>query len=92
MAAAAFLISDAHMPAKNVTVYEMLDSTGGSLDAPSDRGDGYYRNSGSRHEGRMQTGRRMAHAGSRLKPPTILESIAWKASLSAVVGKTRRTE
>jgi len=44
------------------------------------------------HEGRMQTGRRMAHAGSRLKPRTILESTAWKASLSAVLGKTRHTE
>jgi hypothetical protein len=43
------------------------------------------------HEGRMQTGR-MAHVGSRLKPPTMLESTAWKASLSAVLGKTRRTE
>ena len=44
------------------------------------------------HEGRMQTGRRTAHAGSRLKPLTIQEGTAWKASLPAVLGKTRRTE
>jgi len=44
------------------------------------------------HEGRMQTGRRMAHAGSRLKPLIIQEGTAWKASLPAVLGKTRRTE
>ena len=43
------------------------------------------------HEGRMQTGRRTAHAGSRLKPLTIREGPAWKASLPAVLGKTRRT-
>jgi hypothetical protein len=44
------------------------------------------------HEGRMQTGRRTAHAGSRLKPLTTQEGTAWKASLPAVLGKTRRTE
>ena len=44
------------------------------------------------HEGRMQTGRRMAHAGSRLKLLTIQKGPAWKASLTAVLGKTRRTE
>jgi hypothetical protein len=44
------------------------------------------------HEERMQTGYRTAHAGSRLKPPTIREGTAWKASLPAVLGKTRRTE
>jgi hypothetical protein len=44
------------------------------------------------HEGRMQTGRRMGHAGNRLKPPTIPEGAAWKASLPAVMEKTRRTE
>src|SRR6266581_7074817 len=32
------------------------------------------------HEGRMQTGRRTAHAGSGLKPPTTREGTAWKAS------------
>ena len=76
MAAAAFLISDAHMPAKNVTVYEMLDSTGGSLDAPSDRGDGYYRNSGRGTKGacKLDVGWRMPGAGlSRRR--------SWKASL-----------
>jgi hypothetical protein len=44
------------------------------------------------HEGRMQTGRRTAYAGSRLKPLMIREGTAWKASLPAVLGKTRRTE
>ncbi len=44
------------------------------------------------HEGRMQTGCRTAYAGSRLKPLTIREGTAWKASLPAVLGKTRRTE
>ena len=44
------------------------------------------------HEGRMQTGCRTAYAGSRLKPLIIQEGTAWKASLPAVLGKTRRTE
>ena len=44
------------------------------------------------HEGRMQTGRRTAHAGSRLKLLSIQKGTAWKASLPAVLGKTRRTE
>ena len=44
------------------------------------------------HEERMQTGRRMVDAGSGSKPPTPREGPAWKASLPAVLGKTRRTE
>ena len=44
------------------------------------------------HEGRMQTGRWTVHAGSRLKLLTIQKDAAWKASLPAVLGKTRRTE
>ena len=44
------------------------------------------------HEGWMQTGRRPAHAGSWLKPLTTQEGTAWKASLPAVLRKTRRTE
>ena len=44
------------------------------------------------HEERMQTGRRMVDAGSGFKPPTPREGPAWKASLPAVLGKTRRTE
>jgi len=43
------------------------------------------------HEGRMQTEGRTAYAGSTLKPLTIREGTAWKASLPAVLGKTRRT-
>jgi hypothetical protein len=33
-----------------------------------------------------------AYAGSGLKPLTTQEGTAWKASLPAVLGKTRRTE
>ena len=44
------------------------------------------------HEGRMQTGRRTVYAKSKLKPPTTREGAAWKTSLAAVLGKTRRTE
>ena len=44
------------------------------------------------HEERMQTGRRTVYAGSKLKPLMIRDGTAWKASLSAVLGKTRRTE
>src|SRR5215470_10516206 len=39
------------------------------------------------HEGRRQTGRRSAHAGSRLKLIDVREGPAWKASLPAVSGK-----
>jgi hypothetical protein len=42
------------------------------------------------HEGRTQTGWRTANAGSRLKPLITQEGTAWKASLPAVLGKTRR--
>jgi hypothetical protein len=44
------------------------------------------------HKGRMQTGRRTAHAGIRLKLPTIQEGTVWKANLPAVLEKIRRTE
>jgi hypothetical protein len=44
------------------------------------------------HEGRTQTRRRTVHAGSKLKLPTTWEGAAWKTSLAAVLGKTRRTE
>jgi hypothetical protein len=44
------------------------------------------------HEEWMQTEHRTAYAGSKLKPPRIREGAAWKASLAAVPGKTRRTE
>ena len=36
--------------------------------------------------------RRTVYAGSKLKPPTTREGAAWKTSLAAVLGKTRRTE
>src|SRR5260221_11732454 len=38
------------------------------------------------HKGRVQTERQTAHAGSRLKPLTIREGTAWKASPPAVLG------
>jgi oleate hydratase len=41
LAAAAFLVDDAHMPAANVTVYEASGSTGGALDAAGDAETGY---------------------------------------------------
>jgi hypothetical protein len=44
------------------------------------------------HEGRMQTGRRTAYAGSRLKLLTIQKGPAWKASFPVILGKTRRAE
>jgi len=44
------------------------------------------------HEGRMQTEHLTPYAGSGLKPMMIREGTAWRASLPAVLGKTRRTE
>ncbi|MBW3085135.1 Oleate hydratase [Austwickia sp. TVS 96-490-7B] len=41
LAAAAFLIRDAHMPAKNIHVLESLDRTGGSMDGAGDAEHGY---------------------------------------------------
>ncbi len=41
LAAAAFLVDDAHLPAANVTVYEALDITGGAMDAGGDAETGY---------------------------------------------------
>ena len=51
-----------------------------------------YRSDHEMHEGWTRTGGPSAHAGSRLKPLTTQEGTAWKASLPAVLGKTRRTE
>ena len=41
LAAAAFLASDAHMPAGNITVYEDLSVPGGAMDAVGDPSAGY---------------------------------------------------
>lgn len=41
LAAAAFLVTDAQMPAGNVTVYESLPRVGGSMDADGDAAVGY---------------------------------------------------
>lgn len=41
LSAAAFLVSDASMPADRVTIYEALPVTGGSMDAAGDAASGY---------------------------------------------------
>src|SRR5271165_4166909 len=41
LASAAFLVSDAHMPGANVTVYESLGLMGGSMDAAGDAEHGF---------------------------------------------------
>ncbi|MFE4958739.1 oleate hydratase [Streptomyces sp. NPDC056653] len=41
LAAAAFLVDDAHMPGTNVTVYEASGTTGGAMDAAGDAETGY---------------------------------------------------
>ena len=65
---------------------------GGALSSPQARHRADHRSDHEMHEGWMQTGWRTANAGSRLKPPITQEGTAWTASLSAVLGKTRRTE
>lgn len=41
LAAAAFLIHDASMPGKNITIYESLDRLGGSMDGQGNAEEGY---------------------------------------------------
>ena len=41
LAAAVFLVDDAHMPGNRITVYEALDVTGGALDGAGDHQTGY---------------------------------------------------
>lgn len=41
MAAAAFLVRDAHMPGENITIYDQLPVFGGSMDACGNPDDGY---------------------------------------------------
>jgi oleate hydratase len=41
LAAAAFLVDDAHMPGANVTVYEAAGTTGGAMDSGGDAKTGY---------------------------------------------------
>src|SRR3974390_3927963 len=64
---------------------------GGALSSPRPGAVRDNRRDHEVHEGRMQTGWRTVNAGSRLKPPITQEGTAWKASLPAVLGKTRRT-
>jgi oleate hydratase len=47
-ATAAFLIDDAHMPGKNITIYESAQDTGGCLEAHWDPKAPGYKNPGSR--------------------------------------------
>jgi oleate hydratase len=54
LAAAAFLVSDAHMPAENVTVYESLAAAGGARYAAGDHRDGYTSRGGRQLEARME--------------------------------------
>src|SRR5271170_6905396 len=65
---------------------------GGALSSPRPGAVRDNRRGHEMREGRMQTGWRSANAGSRLKPLITQEGTAWKASLPAVLGKTRRTE
>src|SRR4029077_16537645 len=69
-----------------------LPPHGGALSSPQARLRADHRSDHEMHEGRMQTGWRMANAGSSLKPLITQEGTAWTASLAAVLGKTRRTE
>ncbi len=41
LAAAAFLIRDADIPGRNITIFEQLDRLGGSLDGAGSSEDGY---------------------------------------------------
>lgn len=54
LAAAAFLVSDAHMPAANVSVYESLPVVGGSMDASEDGAGGYTSRGERELEARME--------------------------------------
>jgi oleate hydratase len=54
LAAAAFLVTDAHMPAGNVTVYEQLPAVGGSMDAAGDAQRGYTSRGERELEARME--------------------------------------
>jgi hypothetical protein len=67
-------------------------SHGGALTSPRPDTERDHRSDHEMHEERMQTGWRSANAGSRLKPLLTQEGTPWKASLPAVLGKTRRTE
>jgi len=54
LAAAAFLVSDAQMPAKNVTVYDQLAVVGGSMDGAGDAERGYTSRGERELEARME--------------------------------------
>ncbi len=50
MAAAAYLIKDGHMPAKNITILEQTDILGGSMDGIGNPEDGYVARGGREME------------------------------------------
>jgi oleate hydratase len=54
LAAAAFLATDAQMPAKNITVFEQLKVVGGSMDGAGDSEHGYTCRGERELEGRME--------------------------------------
>lgn len=54
LAAAAFLIDDAHMPPASVTIYESLPVVGGSMDAAGGHVDGYTSRGERELEARME--------------------------------------
>jgi oleate hydratase len=54
LAAAAFLATDAQMPAKNITVFEQLKVVGGSMDGAGDPDHGYTSRGERELEGRME--------------------------------------
>lgn len=54
LSAAIALVTDAHMPAENVTVYESLDVVGGSMDAAGDHTKGYTSRGERELEARME--------------------------------------
>jgi oleate hydratase len=54
LSAAAFLVTDASMPAQNVTIYETLPLLGGSMDAAGNAGSGYTSRGERELEGHME--------------------------------------
>ncbi|MEN8906827.1 MAG: oleate hydratase [Clostridiales bacterium] len=54
LSAAAFLIRDGHMPAKNIHIFEKLNVLGGSMDGSGNPVDGYIARGGRELESRME--------------------------------------
>ena len=54
LSAAISLVTDAHMPAENITIYESLPSVGGAMDAAGDGEHGYTSRGERELEARME--------------------------------------